>query len=110
MSTKTKITTTDMSAEDRRRVQGIRDDVGGGRGSETGTVDWKQQWSVDFTCYHVAYSNTVSSLSRRCLILIFFSSNSSLCFSLQEILSVLQSCGTYFCTKCTLTLHMYPYI
>ena len=28
--------------------------------------------------------------------------------SLQEILSVLQSCRKYFCTKCTLTLCMYP--
>ena len=28
--------------------------------------------------------------------------------SLQDRLSVLQSCGKYFCTKCTLTLRMYP--
>ena len=107
MSTKTTTRTTEASAEDRQRVQGIKDDGGGGTGSMTGMVDWKQQRSVDFTCYWVAHSNTVSSLSIYCLVLILFSSYYFFRL-LQEILSVLQSCGKYFCTKCTLTLRMYP--
>ena len=43
--------------------------------STTGLVDWKRQRSVDFTCYWAANSNDVSSLSIRCLVLIFFSSD-----------------------------------
>ena len=38
MSTNTITTTTEASAEDRRRVQGIRGNDGGGRGSTTGPV------------------------------------------------------------------------
>ena len=72
MSTKTTTTTTDASAEDRRRVLDIKDNDGGGRRSTTGLVNWQQQRSVDFTCFQVATSNTVSSLSGRCLVLIFF--------------------------------------
>ena len=63
-----------MSAEDRQSVQGIRDDNGGGKGSITGPVDWQRQQSVDFPCYFVANSNTVSSMSLCCLVLILFSS------------------------------------
>ena len=76
MITKTKTTTTDASAEDRQRVQGIEDDNGGGSRSTTGLVDWQRQRSVDFLCFQVANSNTVSSLSSRCLVLILFSSDS----------------------------------
>ena len=61
---------------------------------------------VNFPCYHVANSYTVSSLSRQCLVLILLLSDSFIFRSLQETLSVLQSCGKYFCTKCTLTLRM----
>ena len=49
MSTKTKTTKTDVSAEDRKRVQGIEDDTGGGSGSTAGLVDWQRRRSVDFT-------------------------------------------------------------
>ena len=73
---KTKTTTIYASAEDRRCVQGIEDNNGGDIRSTTGQVDWKRQWSVDFPCFQVANSNTVSSLSIRCLVLIFFSSGS----------------------------------
>ena len=48
MSTKTTTKTTDMSADYRRRVQGIEDDDRGVSGLTTGPVDCKQQQSVDF--------------------------------------------------------------
>ena len=76
MITKTTTTTTEALEEDRRRVQGIRDDDGDGSGPKMGLVDWQRQQSVDFPCYRVANSNTISSLSRRCLILVLFSSDS----------------------------------
>ena len=107
MSTKTKATTIDVSVKDRWRVQGIKDDDGGGSGLTMGLVDWQQQRSVDFPCFRVANSNTVSSLSSRCLVLVFFH-QIPFFRSLHEILSVLQSCGKCFCTKCTLTLRMHP--
>ena len=69
---KTTATTTDALAEDSRRVQGTKDDDGGSNGSTTGLVDWKRQQSFDFTCFQVTNSNTVSYLSRGCLVLIFF--------------------------------------
>ena len=62
--TKTNKTTNEALAEDIRRVQGIGDDNGGGIVLMTGPIDWQQQQSVDFPCYRVANSNTVSSLSR----------------------------------------------
>ena len=108
MSTKTKTTTKEASEEDRRRVQGIEDEDRGGSGSTTGPVDWQRQWSVDFPCFQVANSNTFLYLYSRCIVLILFSSDSFLSRSLYEIISVLQSCGKYFCTKCTLTLHISP--
>ena len=58
--------------EDRRRVQEIGDNEGGGNGLTTVPVDWQLQWSVGFPCYHIANSNTVSSLSRLCLVFILF--------------------------------------
>ena len=76
MSTKTTTTRTDALAEDIRCVQDIVDDNGGGSGSIMGLVDRKRQQSVDFPCFKVANSNNVSSLSSRCLILIFFLSDS----------------------------------
>ena len=42
MSTKTTTTTTDALAEDRRLVQGIEYNYGGGSGSTIGLVDWQQ--------------------------------------------------------------------
>ena len=72
--TNTTKTTTEALAEDRRRVQGIGDDNGGGNGMMTGPVDWQRQRSVDFLCYRVANSNTVLYLSRRCLVLILVNS------------------------------------
>ena len=59
-STKMKM---EASADDRRRVQGIKDDDGGGSRSTTGLVYWQRQRIVDFPCFQVANSNTVSSLS-----------------------------------------------
>ena len=75
----TSTTTTEASSEDRRRVQGIIDNDGGVNGSITGLIDYQRQRSVGFPCYRVANSNTVSYLSRRCLVLILFSSD-SFCF------------------------------
>ena len=75
MGTKTTITTMEALVEDRRRFQGIGDNNRGGSGLTTGPVYWQQQRSVEFPCYWVANSNTVSSLSIRCLDLIFFSSD-----------------------------------
>ena len=80
MSTKTTTTTKEASAEDRQRVQGIEDDNGGGSGLTTGPVDWQQQRSVGFPYFWVANSNTVSSLSSCCLVLILFSSDSFFLF------------------------------
>ena len=76
MITKTTTITTEASAEDRQRVQRIGGENRGGSGSKMGPVDWQIQRSVDFTCYRVAKSNTVSSLSCLCLVLILFSSDS----------------------------------
>ena len=76
MSTKTTTMTTEESVDDIQFVQGIGYNDGGGSGSTTGTMDLQQKQSVDFPCYRVANSNTVSYLSRRCLVLIFFSSDS----------------------------------
>ena len=108
MITNNTTTTTEASAEDRRHVQGIGDDSGGSSVSTTGPLDWQRQQSVDFPCYRVANSNTISSLSCRCLVLVLFSSDHFFFCSLQKILSKLQLCKKYFCTKCTLTLRMYP--
>ena len=96
MSTKTTKMTTDASEEDRRCVQGIEDDDGGGSGSITGPVYWQRQQSVDVPCFYVANINTVSFMSSHCLVFIFFSSDSFYFRSLHEILSVIQSCGKYF--------------
>ena len=92
MSKNTTTTTTEVSEEDRRRVQGIGEYDGGDSGLTMGPVDWQQQRSVDFTCYRVANSNTVSSLSYHCLVLILFSLDSFFLFT-AKILSILQSCG-----------------
>ena len=67
---KTTTTTTDMSVEDRGLVQGTKDNNGGGSGLLMGLVDWERQRSVDFPCFQVANSNTVSYMSSRCLVLI----------------------------------------
>ena len=73
MSTKiTTTTTTEALAENRPRVQGIGDDDGGGSGLTTGLVDSQRQRSLHFPCYRIANSNTVSSLSRCCLVLYYF--------------------------------------
>ena len=56
---KTTTTTTEASAEDRKRVQGIGDNVGGDSGSTTGLMDWQRQRSVGFSCYHFANSNNL---------------------------------------------------
>ena len=72
---KTTTMTTDASAEDRRHVQGIKYDNEGGSRLTTDLVGWQRQRSVDFPCFRVANSNTVSSLSSRCLVLILFSSD-----------------------------------
>ena len=66
---KTSTTTTDASSKDRQSIQGIEDDDGGGSGLQ-------RRRSVDFTFYCVANSNTVSSLSYRCLVSVLFSSDS----------------------------------
>ena len=95
MITKTTTTIKEALAEDRQRVQGIRYNDGGSSGSKTGLVNWQRQRSVYFPWYCVANKNTVSSMSCRCLVLIFFSSYFFFPSSLQEILSVMQSCGKY---------------
>ena len=81
MSPNTSTTTTEALAEDRRRVQGIGDDNGGDKGYTTGPIYWQRQRSVDFPCYHVVNSTTVSYMSSRCLVLMLFSSDSSFLFA-----------------------------
>ena len=81
MSTKTTTTKTDASAEDKWRVQGIEDDDVGRSRSTTGLLDWQRQRCVDFPCFQVANSNTVSSMSSHCLVFIFFSPDSFLSFA-----------------------------
>ena len=66
------MTMTEALAEERRRIQGIRDKGGGGSRLTTGPVDWQQQRSFDCPCYRVDNSNTVLSLSICSLVLIFF--------------------------------------
>ena len=63
MSTKTTTMTTEALADDRQRVQGVRDDGRGGNGSMTVPLDWKRQLSIDISYYCVANSNTVSWMS-----------------------------------------------
>ena len=75
MHTNTTTTTTDASEEDRRRVQGIEDNDRVGSRLTRVLVDWQQQQSVGFLCFRVSKSNTVLSLSIRCLVLILFSSD-----------------------------------
>ena len=89
MITKTTTTKKYAPAEDIRRVQWIEDDDRGGKRFTTGLVDWNRQRSVIFTCFQVANSNTVLSMSSRCIVLILFSSDSLFPLLLQEILSVL---------------------
>ena len=66
---------TDASAEDIRCVQGIEDNDGAGSGSTTGLMGWQRQWSDDFTCFQVANSDTVSSISSYFIVLILISSD-----------------------------------
>ena len=80
--------TTDASAEDRQRVQEIKDNGGGGSRSTTDLVDWQRQQRVGFPCFRVYNSYSVLSLSSCCMVLILFSSDSFFCL-LNEILSVL---------------------
>ena len=75
MILETSTTTTEALVEARRCVQWIGYDNGCSSGSTTGPMDWQRQRSVDFSCYRVANSNTVSYLSHHCLVLIFFSSD-----------------------------------
>ena len=76
MITKTTKMKTEALVEDIRCAQGIGYDDGGGSTSMTGPVDWQRQQSVDSPFYSFSNSNTVSSLSRCCLVLISFSSDS----------------------------------
>ena len=87
MSTKTTTMKTEASAKDRRRVQEIGDDDGGGSGSMTGQVDWQQQRSVDFPCYRVSNSNTFSSLSIFYIVFILFLSDSFFLFPARNTIS-----------------------
>ena len=87
MSMKNMKMATEESTEDRKRVQGIRDDDGGSSGLTTGLVDWQRQRCVNFPCYRVANSNTVSSLSPHCLFLIFFSSDQFFPFTARNTIS-----------------------
>ena len=50
MSTNNTTATREASVEDRRRVQEIGDNEGGGNGLTTVPVDWQLQWSVGFPC------------------------------------------------------------
>ena len=108
MSTKITTTTTDTSAEYRWYAQGIGDKDGGGRGSTTAPVDWQQQWGVDYPCYCVATSNTVSSLSCCCLVLIYFSSGSLPPVYCKKYYQYCNHEENIFFTKCTWTLLIYP--
>ena len=108
ISTETTTTTTDASVEDIQRVQGIGYDNRHGSGSTMVPADWQRQRSVDFPYYHVAYSNIVSSLSCRYLVLRLFSSDwFSFLITARKTISTAIT-RKYFCTKCTLTLCMYP--
>ena len=99
-------TTTEASAEDRRRVQGIGYDDGGGSGWTKGPLDWQDNKVLVF----LTIVFLIVTLSCFCLVVVFvlyiFHQIPFFC-SLQEILSVLQSCRKYVCNKCTLTLRMY---
>ena len=84
---KTTTTSTEASAEDRQRVQEIGDNNGCGSGLTTGPVDWQRQRSVDFPCYWVANSNTVSSLYICCIVLILFSLDYFFLFAARNTIS-----------------------
>ena len=96
MSTKTTKIKTETSEEDRRRVQGIRDDSGGGSALTTDLLGWQRQRSVGFLCYRFANSNIVSSLSRLCLVLIFFSSYYFFSFTSRNTISTVFMRKMYF--------------
>ena len=84
MSPKTSTSRTEASVEDIWRVQRIGDNDGGVSGSKTASVDWQWKRSLDFPCYRISNSNTVSSLSCCCLVLILFSSDYFFPCSLQK--------------------------
>ena len=87
ISTKTSTKTMEASADDRRSVQEVIDNDGGGSGSMTGLMDCQRQRSVSFPCYRVTNSNTVSSLSCRYLVLLLFSSDSFFLFTARNTIS-----------------------
>ena len=76
--------------------------------------DWRRAWWIfnnNGVLILLAIRFLTMTLFYLCLIAVSF----WYCFhqipffrSLQKIPSVLQLCGKYFCTKCTLTLSMYP--
>ena len=68
MRKKTKTTTTDVSAEDRRRFQGVEDNGGGVSVSMTGLVGWKRQHTVGF----LAFRFLIVTLSCLCLVAVSF--------------------------------------
>ena len=68
MSMKNTTTTTELTTEDIRRFQGIRDDDGVSSGLTTGPVDWQQQRSVGF----LAIASLTVTLSCRCLVTVSF--------------------------------------
>ena len=93
MSTKTKTTTTEASAEDRRRVQDIGDDDEGGSGSTMHPVDWQRQRTLSLLCL-------VAVQFWYCFhqITFFFTSKNTIKTAIVQ---------KYFYTKFTLTLRMY---
>ena len=75
MSTKTLTTITEALSDDRQRIQGIEDNDRGGSSLTTSPMYWQLQRIVNFPFYRVANSNTFSSLSLCCLVLLLFSSD-----------------------------------
>ena len=81
--------------------------------TEATAAQQRAQWigNDDIVSIFLAIASLTVILSRLCLVLIlfwYFFRPIPFFGSLQEKLSVLQSCGKYVCTKCTLTLRIYP--
>ena len=100
--------------QQRRRRRRIYDTSKWSETTTEAAAAWRRSWWIvndDGVSTFLAISPLRVTLSLLCLITVsfwYFYHKITFFRSLQERLSVLQSCEKYFCTKFTLTLRMYP--
>ena len=102
-----------LPQQQRRRRRRIDDASKGSETTMEAAADRRQAWCIgNDNGLLIVFAMGLLTVTLFCLYLFavsFFFFIRFLFFrSLQEILSVMQSCGKYSCTKCTLTLRMYP--